>query len=124
MSTPGELPIGTFDFIRAGLSGDAQDLVIVAKGFGTNKILSGARASYDLHRMSAQEQSGGPVMAFGDHLEELRRRLLFALAPIVPVFVLLFWLADGSELLVGPAFEVLASSGTSAGFNCSVPRKP
>ena len=30
------------------------------------------------------------MMAFGDHLEELRRRLLFALAPIVPVFVLLF----------------------------------
>ena len=40
--------------------------------------------------MSSQEQSGGPVMAFGDHLEELRRRLLFALAPIIPVFVLLF----------------------------------
>ena len=30
------------------------------------------------------------MMAFGDHLEELRRRLLFALAPIIPVFVLLF----------------------------------
>ena len=67
--------------------------------------------------MSAQEQSGGPVMAFGDHLEELRRRLLFALAPIVPVFVLLFlgWQTVLS-FLVGPAFEVLASSGTSAGL--------
>ena len=65
--------------------------------------------------MSAQEQSGGPVMAFGDHLE-LRRRLLFA-APIVPVFVLLFlgWQTVLS-FLVGPAFEVLASSGTSAGL--------
>ena len=67
--------------------------------------------------MSAQEQSGGPVMAFGDHLEELRRRLLFALAPIVPVFVLLFlgWKIV-LTFLVGPAFEVLASSGTSAGL--------
>ena len=67
--------------------------------------------------MSSQEQSGGPVMAFGDHLEELRRRLLFALAPIIPVFVLLFL---GWQLvltfLVGPAFEVLASSGTDAGL--------
>lgn len=67
--------------------------------------------------MSSQEQSGGPVMAFGDHLEELRRRLLFALAPIIPVFVLLFL---GWQLvmtfLVGPAFEVLASSGTNAGL--------
>ena len=57
------------------------------------------------------------MMAFGDHLEELRRRLLFALAPIVPVFVLLFlgWQTVLS-FLVGPAFEVLASSGTSAGL--------
>ena len=54
-------------------------------------------------------------MGFGDHLEELRRRLLYALGPIIPVFLLLFlgW-QTVLGFLVGPAFEVLAASGTSA----------
>lgn len=56
-------------------------------------------------------------MGFGDHLEELRRRLLYALGPIIPVFLLLFlgW-QTVLGFLVGPAFEVLAASGTSAGL--------
>ena len=54
--------------------------------------------------MSAQEQSGGPVMAFGDHLEELRRRLLFALGPDRPgLCAAVLGLADGSELFGGPS---------------------
>lgn len=51
-------------------------------------------------------------MSFGEHLEELRRRLLVALAGIIPIFVIA--LVFGNSLLgfiIGPAQSQLRASG-------------
>jgi len=49
------------------------------------------------------------TMSFGDHLEELRRRLLFAVAAPLPLFVLLFFFSDHMiEWLLQPVYGVLA----------------
>ena len=65
------------------------------------------------------------MMAFGDHLEELRRRLLFALALIVPVFVLLFlgWQTVLSFLVAQPLRSWRHQEPVPV-FSCSGPRRP
>lgn len=54
------------------------------------------------------------TMSFGDHLEELRRRLLFALAVPIPISIVTFLFSDTliSWLLL-PLYDVLAAKGLS-----------
>ncbi|MDY7108484.1 MAG: twin-arginine translocase subunit TatC [Planctomycetota bacterium] len=48
------------------------------------------------------------TMSFGDHLEELRRRLLYALAAPIPLFIIIFFFSDTLvEWLLLPVYEVL-----------------
>ena len=54
-------------------------------------------------------------MSFGDHLEELRKRILLALAFPVPAAVLLYFISDTLiQWLLLPLFEVLNSFGLPA----------
>jgi Sec-independent protein secretion pathway component TatC len=56
--------------------------------------------------------AGEALMSFGDHLEELRKRIFFGLAGVVPVFVLAFVFGrEILDLLVEPAREKLAEGG-------------
>ncbi len=49
------------------------------------------------------------TMSFGDHLEELRKRLFLALAPLLPLFIVAFFLSDTlMDWLLLPVFDVLA----------------
>ena len=51
-------------------------------------------------------------MSFGDHLEELRRRLIFALlAPLPLMFLLLFFSQELVNLLINPLFDALELAG-------------
>lgn len=60
------------------------------------------------------ETAEGAVMSFGDHLDELRRRLLWALAAPVPIAIVVFLLADRIRwLLVEPLQAALRGSGQS-----------
>jgi sec-independent protein translocase protein TatC len=48
------------------------------------------------------------TMSFGDHLEELRRRMLYALAAPIPLFIIIFFFSDTLvEWLLLPVYEVL-----------------
>ena len=50
------------------------------------------------------------TMSFGDHLEELRRRILYALAAPIPLFIIIFFFSDTLvEWLLLPVHDVLAS---------------
>ncbi|MBT8484833.1 MAG: preprotein translocase subunit TatC [Phycisphaerales bacterium] len=52
------------------------------------------------------------TMTFGDHLEELRKRLLFALAAPLPLFIVLFFFSDTLiEWILLPVYDVLAVHG-------------
>src|SRR5258705_10321031 len=54
-------------------------------------------------------------MSFGDHLEELRRRLLWAIGSIAPIFIVA--LCFGEQILgflIRPAQERLAAAGQPA----------
>lgn len=62
------------------------------------------------------------VMPFGDHLEELRRRLMFALVGLVPILVLGLWSAGVVlELVTEPVLEALASAGLPARLQATSP---
>jgi len=48
------------------------------------------------------------TMSFGDHLEELRRRILYALAAPIPLFIIIFFFSDTLvEWLLLPVYDVL-----------------
>ncbi|MHC5003220.1 MAG: twin-arginine translocase subunit TatC [Planctomycetota bacterium] len=52
------------------------------------------------------------TMSFGDHLEELRRRIILAAAPALPLAVILFFFSDlFVRALVTPLRQVLESEG-------------
>jgi sec-independent protein translocase protein TatC len=54
----------------------------------------------------------GAIMPFGDHLEELRRRVMLALAVPIPLAVLVFLVADRVRaILIAPLLEALAANG-------------
>lgn len=54
------------------------------------------------------EVEAGAVMTFGEHLEELRRRLIFALIVPLPLAVLAFVLADSiREIMTAPLYAAL-----------------
>ena len=47
-------------------------------------------------------------MSFGDHLEELRRRMVYALAAPIPLFIIIFFFSDTLvEWLLLPVYDVL-----------------
>ncbi len=55
------------------------------------------------------------MMSFGDHLEELRRRLIFAVALPFPLAILLFFVASTlREILTQPALEAMTANGLPA----------
>ena len=65
---------------------------------------------------------GESVMSFGDHLEELRHRLLMALVVPVPLMILLFPFSDDLRgLLCRPVLLALESSGLPAQLQAMSP---
>ncbi|MFG0306138.1 MAG: twin-arginine translocase subunit TatC [Phycisphaerales bacterium JB040] len=55
------------------------------------------------------------LMSFGDHLEDLRRRVLFGILGVVPIFVLAFGFGRPLlGLLIEPAREALLAGGQAA----------
>jgi len=55
------------------------------------------------------------VMSFGDHLEELRRRLVMAVAVPLPLAILLFFVASTiRQILTEPALEAMKANGLPA----------
>ena len=58
------------------------------------------------------DRGDGAVMPFGDHLEELRRRLMLALAVPIPLAVALFVVADRLRaILIRPLLGALEANG-------------
>ena len=54
-------------------------------------------------------------MSFGDHLEELRSRVIMAVSLPLPISILLFFFADGIRaLLIKPALVALEANGLPA----------
>lgn len=54
----------------------------------------------------------GAIMPFGEHLEELRRRVILALAVPIPLAVLIFLVADRVRaILIRPVLEALEANG-------------
>lgn len=61
-------------------------------------------------------------MSFGDHLEELRRRLIFALLGVVPLFFIAFWLGEPLlDFLLRPVQEQLRARGLPAALQATGP---
>lgn len=59
-------------------------------------------------------------MSFGEHLDELRRRLVWALVGVVPIFLLGMWLGrDILEILIRPAQEELLAQGQDPRFQAT-----
>ena len=64
-------------------------------------------------------------MSFGDHLEELRRRLIVALLVPVPVFIVsLFFGGPLLAFLLDPAVEALRDAGLPAALLATSPAEP
>ncbi len=62
-----------------------------------------------------QKQSDTHSMSFGDHLEELRSRVFKAVAVLIPLAILLFFLAPYlREALCQPLFDALRANGQPA----------
>ena len=61
-------------------------------------------------------------MSFGDHLDELRHRLILSLAVPLPLMILLFPFADELRaILCAPVFEALTASGLPAQLQAMSP---
>jgi sec-independent protein translocase protein TatC len=59
-------------------------------------------------------------MSFGEHLDELRRRLVWALVGVVPVFLLgMYFGRDIMEFLIRPAQEQLLAQGQDPRFQAT-----
>lgn len=68
------------------------------------------------------DPAGAAIMSFGDHLEELRRRLIWSILGVVPIFILSF--AFGREvldLLIEPAREQLRAGGQATALLATGP---
>lgn len=63
-------------------------------------------------RVEPEEAS---VMSFGDHLEDLRRRLIFSIVGVLPIFFIAFAFRNPLiELLIAPAREALIEGGQAS----------
>src|SRR5437868_9830380 len=55
------------------------------------------------------------AMSFGDHLEELRKRLIWALASIAPIFIVALCFGEQLlEFMIKPAQKMLLAHGQPA----------
>ncbi len=64
-------------------------------------------------------------MSFGDHLEELRRRLIFALLGPIPIFIVaLFFGGPLLEFILAPAENALRDSGLPSKMLATSPAEP
>lgn len=67
------------------------------------------REPLDAHDGDPEERA---VMSFGDHLEELRRRIFLAVIPLIPIAIAVFWFADKVRFfLEGPLRRALIANG-------------
>jgi len=56
-------------------------------------------------------------MSFGDHLEELRRRLIWSIVGVIPIFVVAFTFGRSIlDILIEPARQKLMAGGQSSAF--------
>ncbi len=68
------------------------------------------------------DAAGVASMSFGDHLEELRKRLIWSILGIVPLFIVAF--AFGRpvlQLLIAPAQEQLRAKGQATSLQATAP---
>lgn len=71
---------------------------------------------------SSKKREDPGVMSFGDHLEDLRRRIVYALVGVVPIFVVAF--AFGRPLLgvlIAPARQALIAGGQTSALLATGP---
>lgn len=62
------------------------------------------------------------TMSFGDHLEELRRRLIFAILGIIPIFIISFSFGRPIvDILIEPAREQLRAGGQASALLATAP---
>lgn len=62
------------------------------------------------------------TMSFGDHLEELRRRMFYALAAPIPLFIIIFFFSDTLvEWLLLPVYDVLRAHDLPAALQVLSP---
>lgn len=70
----------------------------------------------------SRKQSESSSMSFGEHLEELRKRLFWALAIPLPLSIVLFFVAPQIRgFLCGPAIEALHAHGLPATLQVMAP---
>ncbi len=61
------------------------------------------------------EPGDASVMSFGDHLEDLRRRLIYSIVGVVPIFFIAFAFRNPIiELLIAPARSALIEGGQAS----------
>lgn len=64
----------------------------------------------------------GATMSFGDHLEELRRRLIWAILGVIPIFIVAFSLGRPIiNALIEPAREQLRAGGQATALLATAP---
>lgn len=78
----------------------------------------------DPHRQSGSfsSQAAQAVMSFGDHLDELRKRLIYALLGIVPIFIIALAVGQSVlELLMIPIRESLRAANQPSSLMATAP---
>lgn len=66
----------------------------------------------------------GAIMSFGDHLEELRKRLILAIAAPLPLMIILFFFsAELVEWLILPMYGALAAHGLPPSLQALSPQE-
>ena len=65
--------------------------------------------------LDQEHEFNGSMMSFGDHLDELRRRLVMGLVVPLPLMIILFpFASDIRSILTRPVFDALRSEGLPA----------
>lgn len=77
----------------------------------TRRDLLHGEVSPPVHRRPVRDE-GGAIMSFGDHIEELRKRLIFGLLGALPIFILAVTFGPQLlEILVRPVQAALRHEG-------------